>query len=175
MEIQNDVLLFGWKTNEPYQISLHARALSDDLELERRPTVDPRQKKHCSLGIIHAMNGTATDGNIAVCYFFRCCLEMQVSSFPGANHHQATGIGVFITTYLDGNECNVTIQASAPASFFCVSGSNGAAATANSDFRDQLSLQISPSATLELQGYTCRISPNHIYFFGLKSSTSKEI
>ena len=34
-------VLFGRKINEPYQISLHARALSDDLELERRAVVEP--------------------------------------------------------------------------------------------------------------------------------------
>ena len=102
-----------------YQIGIHAWALASNLELcdISSPNLQTRTYQVQAMPNYHAgfQQGMtiATDLIISGSIIFSDA-AWKCKSIPGENNPQVTGIGVFIKSKLDGKECKVLIQASAP-------------------------------------------------------------
>ena len=109
---RND-MLFVRREGEPYQISIHARALTNNLEL--LPTDMKLQgntvKSECNQEVIPPQGNTITTDRIFPGTVIFADASCKYSKIPGSAGLQATGIGVFIRNETTGSRCSVMIQA----------------------------------------------------------------
>ena len=119
---RNDCL-FNRKSGEPYQISIHSQALASNLELCDNVAQDfqvpgKSEVKEKPARVTHQpsrQQGSTiqTDINLAGPVIFSDA-AWKYRSFQGDNHFPFTGIGVYIKVNMQGKECRIMIQASAP-------------------------------------------------------------
>ena len=111
---------FQRRSSQPYQISINANALSQNLELCEVKTQNMQEKEQqmTSVQLDDTLQGSTitTDrtiiGNVVFCDASWKCRDNQTSV-----GHEATGIGVYLRANVGGNQCSLMIQASAsPAS-----------------------------------------------------------
>jgi len=107
-------MLFGRKNGEPYQISINARALTDNQELfqveGKRLQSTNRQQQRAMLEGLAQGSTIDNDKKIPGSVIF-VDASLKCRDIPDAQDHQTTGIGIFIRAEIARRSCSIKIQA----------------------------------------------------------------
>jgi hypothetical protein len=108
--------LFQRRSSEPYQISINANALSQNLELCDIPKLNMQGKEQPNnwpQPDTPLQGSTITTDKVISGAVVFCDASWKCRDIPGAAGLEATGIGVYIRADIEGKLCSLMIQASA--------------------------------------------------------------